>query len=177
MVAFRACVSISCVVLGSAPARACTIDEYSFELPGEAASVSRRRGEEIARDHQILSRYQRESSAADLAQRIWLGEVVEARTRGNTGESMSRVRPLHSLKGELPPTERTLVDAGSATTCTDVGDGLAAVAPVRSYVVVFEGLPISRYRPRGIDSLPVSAIRTVGLLSRLTELGQTLEGK
>ena len=77
------------------------------------------------------------------------------------------VQPLRAIKGALPLTRRTLIDESWSGECSDRGDGLGSYGKIGNLVIVFEGLPTSTNRPKGIDSLPATDVRSSELLEAL----------
>ena len=75
----------------------------------------------------------------------------------------------------LPQSDQKLTGEGAGGWCTDRGDGMASFEDKGTLVVIFEGLPITKERPRGIDSLSAMDIRTVDLLDGLRAFGKDLE--
>jgi hypothetical protein len=161
-----------------ATVRACEYDPFLFQLPGETLADAEQRSGGIRADHQIVSRYNRERAAFDNAKNVYLGRITALGPRGSADRDLvdpsATVRVIAALRGE-PPKERKLTGQAAGGLCWDRGDGLGAFAKVGDLVVVFEGLPVSEDRPRGIDSLPAKAIRTVPLLDELRKHGKDLE--
>ena len=130
-------------------------------------------------DHETVRLYNRELATFQNATTIYLGRVV-ARTRGsyiagNVTDPSTTVRPIAPLKGAPASDDRVLTGEAAGGLCTDRGDGLGAFADNGDLVVVFEGLPKSDDRPRGIDSFQAKAIRTISLLDELRKHGKDLE--
>ena len=87
----------------------------------------------------------------------------------------SQLPLIAALKGDLPKTRRVLTDEAQAGMCTDVGDGEGSLTAINKLVVVFEGLPKSEHRPRGIDSFRASSVRSVPVLDLMRAHGKDLE--
>jgi hypothetical protein len=146
-------------------------------LPGETVEQANERSERVRTDRSIVHDYERETYDYENATRIYLARVI-SRTSGSWSEQTlpsTKVRPMHALKGQLPSGDQTLTDEAQSGMCSDVGDGRGAWSQVDDLVVVFEGLPKSEYRPRGVDSFRAQNIRTVELLDRLRDYGKDLE--
>jgi hypothetical protein len=127
-------------------------------------------------DHSIMRRVAREDYAFENATSVYLATKVDASDDHKTGDRLTIVHPVFSVRGPLPKADKTLrLDAGMGGMCGIVGDGDTAHLPNGSYVVVFEGLPIDTYRRRGIDSLDVNDIRNDKLLDALRSFGKDLE--
>jgi hypothetical protein len=160
--------------LAAHPSRACQYDPFLFQLRGETEDQARARSAEIFADFRVKERLDREQHDFHSAERIYLALVVPNRLADTAGFPSTRVRPLSSFKGALPTEELNLVDQTLAGICTDMGDGLGVKSAAGNLVVVFEGMPKTAYRPRGVDSFQVSSIRTVALLDWLRKLGKDL---
>ena len=161
------------------PAIACTLDPFFFQLDGETKEDAEARSEAVGTSFDIVDHYNREKAAFDKAQIVFLGKV-RSYTKGSyiAGKFINpstQVTPIVALKGEKPERDYTLIGEGAGGLCTDAGDGMAAFAQVGTLVVVFDGVPVNMYRPRGIDSFPVADIRTVPLLDLLRAQGKDLE--
>ena len=173
-----AVVLVAAVSLVPATARACEYDPFLFQLPEETLSDAEQRSDGTITDHKIVSRYNREAAAFDKAKAVYLSRVTALSPRGSAAGSLDdpsvTVSLVAALKGE-PPKKRKLTGQAAGGLRWDRGDGLGAFAKAGNWVVVFEGLPVSQDRPRGIDSLPAKAIRTVPLLDQLREHGRDLE--
>lgn len=172
-------VAFAALIFAPAPARACEFDPFLFQLEGETEADAKTRSEKIHESFRTVEHYEREQSDFEKAERVFLGKVV-AQTPAHFTPSKStlpstKVLPIFAFKGLKPVTERVLVDEAASGMCSDVGDGMGAWEDVGQLVVVFEGLPVTEYRPRGIDSFPVSAIRTVPLLDLLRAQGKDSE--
>ena len=154
--------------LASGPSWACELDPFLFQLPGETEADAHERSDRIIDDHQVVQLYKREISDFESAKSIYLARVIE---RSHT----TKLHPIAALKGSLPPVDQTLTGMGAGGTCTDTGDGLGTFSAVGSLIVVFEGVPKTHERPRGIDSFPAKAIRTIPLLDQLRRHGKDLE--
>lgn len=163
--------------LVSGPARACEFDPFLFQLPGETEAKAHERSDKILADNAVKRHFDRESYDFEKSALIYLARVF-SRTAGNFASGVlpsTRVRPMASLKGTLPPDDQTLTDEAQSGMCTDIGDGHGARSYIGELVVVFEGLPKTGERPRGIDSFQVGSIRTFELLDRLREYGKDLD--
>ena len=168
---------IACLALGialsSTSAMACERDPFAFKLPGETDAEAQARTSRIADDQFIANRFNREAHNLDKATYAYLARVVSRNRSTNAPDKWTPpstiVRPLAMLKGASQRLDRILVDGGSGL-CDDRGDGFGAHASEGTLVVVFEGLPITAERPRGIDSLLADDIRTVPMLSALMGL-------
>lgn len=174
-------IAVASAALGllSWPALACEIDPFLFQLPGETESDAHERSDQMIDDHEVVSLYNRELSNFENAKTVYLARVVQRQpgsyTSGRVTLPSSRVHPIVSLKGAMPPEDRTLTGEGAGGMCTDVGDGFGAFSEVGSLVVVFEGVPKTFIRPRGLDSFQAKAIRTIPLLDELRKHGKDLE--
>jgi hypothetical protein len=173
--------SLFVISAGFAPVRAaaCEKDPFIFQLPGESEADAHERSDRVRKDLSVVESYERESYDFKNASRIYLARVV-SRTSGSFDGNVkilpsTRVHAIAALKGDLPSTERILTDQGESGMCTDVGDGEGSWTEVNKLVVVFEGLPKSEYRPRGMDSFGASSIRTVPLLDLMRVHGKDLE--
>lgn len=162
----------------TAPAQACELDPFLFQLPGETEAEAQERSDKILADHAVTRQYNRERDAFEKATLIYLARVA-SRTSGHFDPGQdgpsTRVHPLKSLKGSLPSNDRTLIYEVQPGACTDFGDGQGTISPVGTLVVVFEGLPKNRERPRGVDSFRAASIRTIPLLDLLRGYGKDLE--
>jgi hypothetical protein len=174
-------IGILAAALGLAPSHAwaCEIDPFLFQLPGETQADAQARSDGTVADHETVRLYNRELASFENATTIYLGRVV-ARTRGsyvpgNATDPSTTVRPIASIKGAPASDDRILAGEAAGGLCIDRGDGLGAFADNGDLVVVFEGLPKSIDRPKGIDSLPAKAIRTIPLLHELRKHGKDLE--
>ena len=157
------------------PARACERDPYEFRLPEETEAQAKAREKTTAYEQRLGLRFAREARAFEMASDVYVARVVRQFPSGVVaGKWMpprATIKPIKALKGTFKPGERELIiEADAGIACEDRGDGYAAYATVGTTVVVFEGLPVSQARPRGIDSLPASDIRTVPLLLVLMDL-------
>lgn len=162
----------------SEAACACEIDPFLFQLPGETLSEARKRSESVISDLGVVATYERQRHAFERAKLIYLARVVATERGGvrpGQGGRAANVTPLQAIKGLLPTQRRMLARENQPGACTDYGDGLGALSSSGELVLVFEGLPISRERRRGIDSFPASAIRFVPLLDAMRKHGKDLE--
>ena len=152
------------------PARACEYDSFLFQLPGETRAQAEARSKQLIADNRLIAEVDREKRDLHDASRIYLARVM-----AKLSESSVDLKGLTSFKGGLPAINRSLVDQSEGGLCSDAGDGHGATGSVGDLVVVFEGLPKSIYRPRGIDSFPVASVRTAQLLDWLRTYGKDLE--
>ena len=164
---------------GSGPALACERDPFLFQLPGETEADANERSDNVRAAFRAIEHANRESYAVQNSTLIYLARVV-LKTPGRSTSAernlpSTRVRPLASLKGTFASADRTLTDEAASGMCTDIGDGQGALSGVGKLVVVFEGLPKTSERPRGIDSFEAGSIRTVPLLDWLRGHGKDLE--
>ena len=166
------------VVAGvSVPGLACEEDPFLFQLAGESLAEAQLRSDNIRDGFSAVRTFHRQTSDYDLAQRVYLAKVV-SRSSGSFSprvQPSTTIQPIAALKGSLPTVPRTLTGTGAGGMCTDVGDGEGSWSEVGKPIVVFEGLPQSEYRPRGIDSFKAGSIRTVPLLDWLRTQGKDLE--
>lgn len=160
-------------------ARACEVDPFLFQLPGETLADAQERSAQTWADHKTVQLYNRELASAENATTIYVGRIVAQRqgsyVPGKLTDPSTTVRPILSLRGKPSSGDRVLTGERAGGLCSDRGDGFAAFANVNDLVVVFEGLPRSVDRPRGIDSFGAKAIRTVPMLDELRKHGQDLE--
>jgi hypothetical protein len=166
-------------IAASSSAHACEYDPFLFQLSGETVQEAQKRSDQIFSDYRIKQHFDREKIDFDSAALVYLGRVVSTgRTTSNAGRKglpFTSVHPLTSFRGKLPKANEMLVDELEGGMCSDVGDGLGADRSVGDLVVVFEGVPKTEFRPRGVDSFQVSSIRTLELLDWLRKQGKDLE--
>ena len=177
MGAFRIVVgALTCAI--TTPGIACEYDSFLFALPGETEVRAQERSEKIYRDYRIIEHFEREGANYKTATAIYLAQVV-GKAPGPTSDVpfqlWTTVRPVHAFKGALPKSGQKLSGHPPGGLCTDAGDGKGAFADVGDWVVVFDGVPKSRYRPSGIDSFRATDIRTIELLDAMREFGKDLE--
>jgi hypothetical protein len=163
----------------SVRAAACEKDPFIFQLPGESVADAHERSDRVSEVLSVVEEYERETYDFKNAPIVYLARVT-SKTEGNASDGVrdlpsTRVQPIAPLKGDLPSRGTTLTDQAASGMCTDVGDGEGSWAEVGKLVVVFEGLPKSQHRPRGVDSFSASPIRTVALLDLLRAHGKDLE--
>ena len=161
----RSIVTLATLTLLTVPtsAVACERDPISFRLPGETEAQAFERANRIDADRWVAGLYNREATDFANATHVYLARVI-SKTRSPRS---TVVTPLEALKGERKNGTQTLIDDGGPGLCDDRGDGFGAQADTDALVVVFEGLPTSPERPRGVDSLRVNDIRTPPLLYKL----------
>lgn len=172
-------VAFIAAITWAVPVLACETDPFLFQLEGESKEDAKARSEAVGASFNIVGHYNRETYAFEKAERIYLAKIV-SRLDGKVTEDKwtlpsTEVEPLKALKGGLPTKRIRLEGEGAGGMCSDVGDGTGAFASTGSLVVVFEGVPKSEYRPRGIDSFTTAEIRTIPLLDLLREAGTDLE--
>jgi len=172
--------TLAAVAFTPSQAWACEIDPFIFQLPGETVAVAQERSERAIADNATVTLYDRELAGFETATTIYLARVV-AKTRGNytpghVTDPSATVRPIVALKGSsFSGGDRKLTGEGAGGLCTDRGDGLGVFAEIGELIVVYEGVPKTADRPRGIDSFRASAIRTGPLLDELRKHGKDLE--
>jgi hypothetical protein len=157
------------------PAVACEWDPFLFQLPDETVAQANERSRNIHPDLETVSHFNRETRDYETASTIYLARVISRQEDRDRYELSANVRPLHALKGSLPTHDRTQTAHAAGGLCTDRGDGTGAFSKAGDLVVVFENVPTSEDRPRGIDSFSAMEIRTVDLLDKLREFGKDLE--
>jgi hypothetical protein len=161
--------------VSAVPACACEWDPFLFQLPGETVEQASERSKKIHPDLEIVHHFHRETQDYETASVIYLARVISRKDDDRRYETSAIVRPLHSLKGALPTRDRTLTGQAAGGLCTDRGDGTGAFGTAGDLVVVFENVPRSENRPRGVDSFPAMEIRSIDLLDKLREFGKDLE--
>ena len=159
----------------SGTASACERDPYEFKLPEETGAQAKAREKKTSDEQRVGVLFDREMRAFETATSIYVGQVVRQSPAGSVAGKWSPprtvIRLAKAVKGTPNLRERELIsEADAGGWCEDRGDGYAAYAPVGTTVVVFEGLPVTQRRPRGIDSLMASQIRTAPLLLVLMSL-------
>lgn len=129
---FQICGVIAAILIGviSEPTRACSLDPFLFQLPGETEEQARQRSEKVLSDYVVKAHFDREEYNLKHASGIYLARVL-SRIPGEyetdrTVLPSTTVQPIHALKGSLPPGTRTLVDQAEGGACTDIGDGHGA---------------------------------------------------
>ena len=172
------CIAIS-AALTSLPVSACEQDPFLFQLRGETEADAQERSDKGSEDRSVVEHYQRETDDFEKAIRVYLAKVI-SRTHGryepgNVVLPSTKVRPVTAMKGSLPSEDRILTDEAASGMCSDLGDGEGAFANADDLLIVFEGLPITLERPRGIDSFHARHIRTIPLLDEMRKHGRDLE--
>jgi len=156
------------------PAWACEYDQPLFLLPGETEQDARTRADEALSDYLNRRHLEHEEYAYKNAKTIYIARVVAA--NDGTGFPVSAtVRPINSIKGSLPASDRILSDIPAGGLCWHRGDGDGALGKVGEPVLVFEGLPVSEDLPRGIESYRTRILRSYEVLEDLAKLGKPLE--
>lgn len=155
-------------------AHACEYDIDLARLPGETAEAFQAREERTYSDLEVIRSYTRETADFQQATKVYLGRVLSSNAGRFSDFSIlptAVVRPLLAVKGNLPGEDQTLSDV-LWTSCGNHGDGDASRSTKDTLVYVFEGIPNSKIRPRGIDSLRAADVRSYELLTPLYEFGQ-----
>lgn len=164
----HATLACSAIALVATPAAACEQDPIYFKLPNETDLQAQDRAERIRIDRAIARSYDRETNDLENATSIYLARVVSralpALSDGVRLPATTLVRPVKTFKGSTKSADRSLIDDGGTGLCEDRGDGSGAYADANRLVMVFEGLPETEARPRGIDSFVVEELRTKPLL-------------
>lgn len=164
--------------LGSS-AVACEIEPWLFQLPGETEDDTRGRSDQIMRDGSAVRHFLREDFDLKNAQVIYIARVISNnRGQGSGAKPTSIIEPIETISGKLPTTRRTLTEVeerGCSNWGDGDGDGQGTGVPAGELVIVFEGLPKSKERPNGIDSLRATSVRHVQLLEPLSKHGKELD--
>jgi hypothetical protein len=148
-------------------------------LPMESAADYDSRTAEAERQHLLLMRYTRELQNVNEARRIYLARISEktdyfrARNYSEPYANHVTVQPITAIRGQLPSSERKLVN-NYPHSCVIDGNGEAASGELGDYVFVFEGVRTHGYD--GADSIIAKNAHSELLTKALTDYVTKADG-
>ena len=107
---------------------------------------------------------------------VYLARVLQSEDfQRNKFVYHASIQPLKALKGAMPD-KRQLISANQSSCGWADGDGDATFAKPGELVVIFEGLPKRKERPRGVDSVRMIEVTYGSLLDPVQEWLATQPG-
>jgi hypothetical protein len=160
----------------TSPSMACEIDTPSDWLPGFTKEQQEDRSAKILNARSDILMYIRIEAHMKDAPVVYLARVLQSEDfQMNKFLYHASIKPLKALKGEMPK-KRQLTSANQNSCGWADGDGDATFARPGELVVIFEGLPIRKERPRGVDSVRLIEVTYGSLLDPIQEWLATQPG-